>query len=165
MAVRTGTSRRLAARKQAAPQPAAARADRRLPSLRTAIIAAAAYVVAVIFVLPYLDKPGKYRSEHRRRPSRWDAGHRGQAADLHERVRRPGRGTPWLLPPDPDQIVVIHDELDLPFGTISLKRGGGDNGHNGLRSTTSALGTPGTTTGYGRHRSSAGMDPAAFVLR
>ena len=55
MAVRTGTSRRLASRKQAAPQPAAARADRRLPSLRTAIIAAAAYVVAVIFVLPYLE--------------------------------------------------------------------------------------------------------------
>ena len=55
MAVRTGTSRRLAARKQAAPQPTAARADRRLPSLRTAVIAAAAYVVAVIFVLPYLE--------------------------------------------------------------------------------------------------------------
>jgi ABC-type glycerol-3-phosphate transport system permease component len=55
MAVRTGTSRRLAARRQAAPQQAAARADRRLPSLRTAIIAAAAYVVAVIFVLPYLE--------------------------------------------------------------------------------------------------------------
>ena len=55
MAVRTGTSRRLAARKQAAPQPAVARAERRLPSLRTALIAAAAYVVAVIFVLPYLE--------------------------------------------------------------------------------------------------------------
>jgi len=55
MAVRTGTSRRLAARKQAAPQPAAARAERRLPSLRTALVAAAAYVVAVIFVLPYLE--------------------------------------------------------------------------------------------------------------
>jgi multiple sugar transport system permease protein len=55
MAVRTGTSRRLAARKQAAPQPAAARDGRRLPSLRTVIIAAAAYVVAVIFVLPYLE--------------------------------------------------------------------------------------------------------------
>ena len=55
MAVRTGTSRRQAARKQPARQPDAARADRRLPSLRTAIIAAAAYVVAVIFVLPYLE--------------------------------------------------------------------------------------------------------------
>jgi multiple sugar transport system permease protein len=50
MAVRTVTTR-----KQAAPQPAAARDGRRLPSLRTAIIAAAAYVVAVIFVLPYLE--------------------------------------------------------------------------------------------------------------
>src|SRR5580765_2914983 len=50
MAVRTLTTR-----KQTAPQPAAARADRRLPSLRTALIAAAAYVVAVIFVLPYLE--------------------------------------------------------------------------------------------------------------
>jgi multiple sugar transport system permease protein len=50
MAVRTVTTR-----KQATPQPAAARAGRRLPSLRTAIIAAAAYVVAVIFVLPYLE--------------------------------------------------------------------------------------------------------------
>src|SRR3984893_1893412 len=55
MAVRTGTSRRLATRKQAAPQPAAASAERRLPSLRTALIAAAAYIVAVIFVLPYLE--------------------------------------------------------------------------------------------------------------
>src|SRR6478672_179172 len=55
MAVRTGTSRRLAARKQPAPQPAADRADRRLPSLRTAIIAAVAYVIAVIFLLPYLE--------------------------------------------------------------------------------------------------------------
>ena len=50
MAVRTVTTR-----KQATPQPAAARAGRGLPSLRTAIIAAAAYVVAVIFVLPYLE--------------------------------------------------------------------------------------------------------------
>jgi multiple sugar transport system permease protein len=55
MAVRTGTSRKLTARKQTSPQPAAARGGHRLPSLRTAIIAAAAYVVAVIFVLPYLE--------------------------------------------------------------------------------------------------------------
>jgi multiple sugar transport system permease protein len=55
MAVRTPASRKLGPRKQAAPQPAAARAERRLPALRTAIIAAAAYLVAVIFVLPYLE--------------------------------------------------------------------------------------------------------------
>ena len=40
-----------------------------------------------------------------------------------------------------DRLVVIHDELDIPFGTLRVKLGGGDNGHNGLRSVRSALGT------------------------
>ena len=66
----------------------------------------------------------------------------------------------------PEHIVVIHDELDLPFGTIRLKRGGGDNGHNGLRSVTAHLGT----REYYRVRIGIGrppgrMDPAAYVLR
>jgi peptidyl-tRNA hydrolase, PTH1 family len=65
-----------------------------------------------------------------------------------------------------DRIVVIHDELDLPFGAIRLKRGGGDNGHNGLRSVTAHLGT----RDYFRVRIGIGrppgrMDPAAYVLR
>ncbi|MCK4875713.1 MAG: aminoacyl-tRNA hydrolase [Sulfurimonas sp.] len=34
-----------------------------------------------------------------------------------------------------DEVVVIHDDLDLPFGTLRFKRGGGDGGHNGLKST------------------------------
>src|SRR6266566_1870073 len=41
----------------------------------------------------------------------------------------------------PHRIVVVHDDLDLDFGTLRLKQGGGDNGHNGLRSVTRALGT------------------------
>lgn len=41
----------------------------------------------------------------------------------------------------PQQIVVIHDELDIDFGRIRLKLGGGEGGHNGLRSVASALGT------------------------
>jgi peptidyl-tRNA hydrolase, PTH1 family len=66
----------------------------------------------------------------------------------------------------PDRLVVIHDELDIDFGTLRLKLGGGDNGHNGLRSVTAALGGP----GYHRARIGIGrppgrMDPAAFVLR
>jgi PTH1 family peptidyl-tRNA hydrolase len=66
----------------------------------------------------------------------------------------------------PGRIVVIHDELDLPFETIRLKTGGGDNGHNGLRSITAALGT----RDYDRVRVGIGrppgrMDPADFVLR
>jgi len=67
---------------------------------------------------------------------------------------------------DPEHIVVIHDELDLPFGAIRLKRGGGDSGHNGLRSVTAHLGT----REYYRVRIGIGrppgrMDPAAYVLR
>jgi peptidyl-tRNA hydrolase, PTH1 family len=42
----------------------------------------------------------------------------------------------------PNQIMVIHDELDLPTGTAKLKFGGGHGGHNGLRDTHAALGTP-----------------------
>ena len=40
-----------------------------------------------------------------------------------------------------EHIVVVHDELDIPYGTLRLKLGGGDNGHNGLRSITKSLGT------------------------
>src|SRR5713226_7065388 len=41
----------------------------------------------------------------------------------------------------PDRLVVVHDEIDLPFGTIRLKYGGGEAGHNGVRSVSAALGT------------------------
>jgi PTH1 family peptidyl-tRNA hydrolase len=64
------------------------------------------------------------------------------------------------------RIVVVHDELDIPFGSIRLKLGGGDNGHNGLRSVTGSLGT----RDYYRVRIGIGrppgrLDPAVFVLR
>ncbi|MCT2177161.1 aminoacyl-tRNA hydrolase [Brachybacterium muris] len=41
----------------------------------------------------------------------------------------------------PERVVVVHDEVDIPFDTIRLKRGGGEGGHNGLRDITKALGT------------------------
>lgn len=41
----------------------------------------------------------------------------------------------------PEHIVVVHDELDLPAGTVRVKLGGNENGHNGLKSITQALGT------------------------
>ncbi len=66
----------------------------------------------------------------------------------------------------PDRIAVVHDELDLPFGAIRLKLGGGDNGHNGLRSIRKALGTGDfhrVRVGIGRPPGR--MDPAAYVLR
>lgn len=42
---------------------------------------------------------------------------------------------------NPDEILVVHDELELPLGTVSLKWSGGLGGHNGLRSTKAVLGT------------------------
>jgi PTH1 family peptidyl-tRNA hydrolase len=42
----------------------------------------------------------------------------------------------------PEQILVIHDELDLPPGTTKLKKGGGHGGHNGLKDIAAQLGTP-----------------------
>jgi PTH1 family peptidyl-tRNA hydrolase len=41
----------------------------------------------------------------------------------------------------PEGIIALHDELDLPFGALRVKLGGGDNGHNGLRSMRASLGT------------------------
>jgi PTH1 family peptidyl-tRNA hydrolase len=41
----------------------------------------------------------------------------------------------------PERIVAVHDELDLPFDTMRVKLGGGDNGHNGVRSLRGSLGT------------------------
>lgn len=41
----------------------------------------------------------------------------------------------------PERIIAIHDELDIDFGTLRIKRGGGDNGHNGLKSMRSSLGS------------------------
>ncbi|MDR2703264.1 MAG: aminoacyl-tRNA hydrolase [Cellulomonadaceae bacterium] len=41
----------------------------------------------------------------------------------------------------PDQVIAVHDDVDLPFGAVRLKLGGGEGGHNGLRDITKALGT------------------------
>lgn len=66
----------------------------------------------------------------------------------------------------PDRVVVAHDDLDIPFGALRIKLGGGDNGHNGLRSITHALGTGGYyRLRFGIGRPPGRMDPAAFVLR
>jgi len=64
------------------------------------------------------------------------------------------------------QVILVHDELDLPFGTVRLKRGGGEGGHNGLRDTTKALGSKDyVRVRVGLGRPPGRMDPADFVLR
>jgi peptidyl-tRNA hydrolase, PTH1 family len=64
----------------------------------------------------------------------------------------------------PDRIAVLHDELDLPFGTVRLKLGGGDNGHNGLRSVTAVIGRNYHRVRLGVGRPPGPMDPADYVL-
>jgi PTH1 family peptidyl-tRNA hydrolase len=66
----------------------------------------------------------------------------------------------------PERIVVVHDELDLPYGTLRLKAGGGDNGHNGLRSLRRSLGTGEfARLRFGIGRPPGRLDPAVYVLR
>jgi peptidyl-tRNA hydrolase, PTH1 family len=65
----------------------------------------------------------------------------------------------------PERIIAVHDELDIPFGALRIKLGGGDNGHNGLRSMRSSLGTGDfyrVRVGIGRPPGR--QDPADFVL-
>jgi PTH1 family peptidyl-tRNA hydrolase len=65
-----------------------------------------------------------------------------------------------------ERIVVAHDDLDLDFGSLRLKRGGGEGGHNGLRSTTSALGSKEyARVRFGIGRPPGRQDPADYVLR
>jgi PTH1 family peptidyl-tRNA hydrolase len=66
----------------------------------------------------------------------------------------------------PELIVLVHDELDLPFGTLRLKRGGGEGGHNGVKSVSSALGSKEyVRVRFGIGRPPGRQDPADFVLR
>lgn len=66
----------------------------------------------------------------------------------------------------PSDVIVVHDDIDLPLGTVKMKRGGGEGGHNGLKDITRALGTK----DYVRVRGGVGrppghMDAADYVLR
>jgi PTH1 family peptidyl-tRNA hydrolase len=75
-----------------------------------------------------------------------------------------GLSTFFKIPPA--QLVVVHDELDLPYGALRLKLGGGDNGHNGLRSISRSLGTRDyLRVRFGIGRPPGRQDPADYVLR
>lgn len=79
---------------------------------------------------------------------------------------RPVRAVLSYFGVKPHGLIVVHDDLDIPFGEVRLKLGGGDGGHNGLRSISQAL----DTREYHRVRVGIGrppgrMDPAAFVLK
>lgn len=64
-----------------------------------------------------------------------------------------------------ERIVLVHDELDIPFDTIKLKTGGGHGGHNGIRDVAKALGTPDfPRVRVGIGRPPGRQDPADWVL-
>jgi len=66
---------------------------------------------------------------------------------------------------EPDHLIAVHDELDLPPGTLRVKLGGGNNGHNGLRSLQRSLRTPEfLRVRVGIGRPPGRQDPADFVL-
>lgn len=67
---------------------------------------------------------------------------------------------------DASKLIVVHDELDIPFDDVRLKIGGGNGGHNGIRDITSAIGTPDfirVRVGIGRPPGQ--QDAASFVLK
>jgi PTH1 family peptidyl-tRNA hydrolase len=65
-----------------------------------------------------------------------------------------------------EDLVVVHDELDIPFASVRLKRGGGEGGHNGLRSITRSTGSKDyLRVRVGIGRPPGRQDAADFVLR
>jgi peptidyl-tRNA hydrolase, PTH1 family len=67
----------------------------------------------------------------------------------------------------PSELIVAHDELDLPFADVRLKKGGGDGGNRGIRSVSAALGPDYVRIrlGIGRPPPDFRGDPADFVLQ
>lgn len=64
-----------------------------------------------------------------------------------------------------ERVLVVHDDLDLPYGVLRAKRGGGEGGHNGLRSVTRSLATRDyLRVRFGIGRPPGSQDPADYVL-
>jgi len=64
-----------------------------------------------------------------------------------------------------DNVIAVHDELDVPYGQVRVKRGGGEGGHNGLRSMSKSLGSKEyARVRFGIGRPPGRQDPADYVL-
>lgn len=115
---------------------------------------------------------GRWKSQRKTRcdiaEMRW-AGHQVVLARPHSYMNESGGPVAALASfygVPPEGIVVLHDELDLPFATLRIKAGGGDNGHNGLKSIRRSLGSGDTVRiRIGVGRPPGRQDPADFVLR
>jgi PTH1 family peptidyl-tRNA hydrolase len=115
---------------------------------------------------------GEKFSTHKSRMQICEIKHQGQALVLAKsrgymnETGGPAKALSDFYKIEVSKIIVVHDELDLPFNSLRIKLGGGDNGHNGLKSLTSSY----STSDYYRIRMGIGrpqgqQDPADFVLR
>ncbi|MFD5182471.1 aminoacyl-tRNA hydrolase [Streptomyces sp. NPDC058372] len=113
--------------------------------------------------------------------------HKARAQVLEARIGAPGPGSRRIVLAKPqsymnlsggpvtalrdfykvptERIVAIHDELDIDYGALRLKLGGGDNGHNGLKSMTKSLGPDYHRVRFGIGRPPGRMQVADFVLK
>lgn len=113
--------------------------------------------------------------------------HKSRAQVLEARIGSPGPGSRRIVLAKPqsymnlsggpvtalrdfykvptDRIVAVHDELDIDYGALRLKLGGGDNGHNGLKSMTKSLGPDYHRVRFGIGRPPGRMQVADFVLK
>jgi PTH1 family peptidyl-tRNA hydrolase len=124
-------------------------------------------------VVDHLAGPGaRFKAHKRARALTWEGRIDGQRAVLVKPTTYMNDAGQSVAPlcsfykVSPERVVAIHDELDLPFAALRLKYGGGDNGHNGLKSLRRALATGDfyrARVGIGRPPGR--MDPSAFVLR
>ena len=135
--------------------------------------AATRHNVGAMAVDVLADRMGARLAAHRR--GRADvaegrlAGHRAVLARPRSYMNESGGPVAALLAfykIAPARLVVLHDELDIGFGTLRCKLGGGDNGHNGLKSIRRSLGTGEfLRVRIGIGRPPGRQDPADFVLR
>ncbi|MET7505893.1 aminoacyl-tRNA hydrolase [Streptomyces albidoflavus] len=113
--------------------------------------------------------------------------HKSRAQVLEARIGAPGPGSRRIVLAKPqsymnlsggpvtalrdfykvptERIVAVHDELDIDYGALRLKLGGGDNGHNGLKSMTKSLGPDYHRVRFGIGRPPGRMQVADFVLK
>lgn len=80
------------------------------------------------------------------------------------RSGHPTRSVVGYFKGDAHHVLVIHDDLELPFGTLRVKQGGGHGGHNGLRDLNQHLGADYVRLRFGISRPPAGWDSADYVL-
>jgi PTH1 family peptidyl-tRNA hydrolase len=117
-------------------------------------------------------RSGKKLSSHKSRANlaeyKLASGDSIAVATLHSYMNESGGPTKSLMDfykAKSDHLIVIHDELDIPFEAIRIKQGGGDNGHNGLKSITKVLGPDYFRLRMGIGRPLGNQDPADFVLK